>query len=121
MPNRDNITLADVYRRIGSLEAKIDGQAEQQSRDVAHAERSRAAMHSRLDAQAKDIAGLTSDVKDVTEVVEEIKPFVDRAKKWEHRGWGALAAAGMIMSGLTAGFIWLIANWRNIRDIITGN
>ena len=102
-------------RSIGRLEGKLDMMIEQMRQlvDQQKAEaRATAENRTRLNERIAAVERTTAEMK---ADVEEIKPFVERARKWEQRGVGALAAVGMISSGITFGVTWIGANWDALK------
>lgn len=109
-------------RDIGRLEGKLDAMASQLSglveairHDQRDASTKRAELYRRVGRIEREVGSIEREVGSLQQSVERLEPFAERARKWEQRGIGALAAVGMMASGITVGMTWLIAHWDRIR------
>ena len=81
--------LIDISLKLGTILGKFESM-----------EANQAIMVAEVKAITAEQITIRSDVVDMRDTVEGMKPFVDKAKKWEQRGIGA----GMVLTGLGAIF-----------------
>lgn len=90
------VGLEELYRAIGSLDAKVSILIEHQRASDAESKTSRERATIAAEETARRFQELEHQMQSVLHDVESIRPFAEKVRDWEQRGIGALAAAGMI-------------------------
>lgn len=101
-----SVGVEEIYRAIGELTARVETLIETQHRSDQEARESRHRVANAAQESAARILTLEHEVRALKVEVEGLKPFAEKAREWEARGKGALAAAGMIGGGIGGALIY---------------
>lgn len=104
------VGLEDIYRAIGELTARVNALSEDQKESAQEARDSRHKVANAAMATSAQLMTLEHRLKTVEDTVKRLEPFAEKADRWEQRGLGAIAAAGMIGSGATALLVYFKAS-----------
>ena len=103
----------DIHRALGELAAKVELLLDNQRQSDKEARESRHRVANAAMVTAGQILDLQHELKAVVAQLEAVKrdvdalkPFAEKAREWEARGKGALAAAGMIGGGIGGALIY---------------
>lgn len=95
---------SDIYHSLGSLEAKVDGLIEAAKRSEDKSDKSRAAVHRRLDEVVDRVGDLEAAQAQTQRDVKEMKPVTDDVKRWKIMGIGAMGIVGIAAAALGVTF-----------------
>ena len=100
----------DVHRDLGRLIAQVEGLRA----DFDKAERTRHALHRRIDdvvdengAVRQDVGTMKSEVANTVERTDDTQTVTDEVKRWKAMGMGALAMVGIGSAGIGAAILKL--------------
>jgi hypothetical protein len=118
-----------IYEAIGALGAEVKGLRRDFERvekahadNVEHADRSRKALHERVDRIVEDMGEVATSVAVVVGAVDVLKVEVKdgqaaaaEIKRWKQMGVGAMAASGITASAITSS-LWYF--WGDLLEWI---
>lgn len=94
----------DIYHSLGSLEAKVDALIEASKRSEDKSDKSRAAMHRRVDELVDRVGGVEAAQAQTQKDITDMKPVTDDVKRWKIMGIGAMGIVGIAAAALGVTF-----------------
>jgi ElaB/YqjD/DUF883 family membrane-anchored ribosome-binding protein len=96
--------MANIDQKIGSLAAKVDMLIEASKRAEDKSDKSRAAMHKRVDELVDRVGGVEVVQAQTQKDITDMKPVTDDVKRWKIMGIGAMGIVGIAAAALGVTF-----------------